>query len=227
MLPRDASSLWSGIGIYIRRFQSYPLFLLCPYMRTHTQNYCKSTRFLERLVCRTLSPPPPLLRVLPKSAGWLCREVIGMLSTSWGERPSMHREKEKLEFSFATTDGDASLKAKMEAVHDPTSTNLYMEGWVFYLFSFWILGFGFLRFCGPFSLCCLFCAFFFVSFSLYYFLCVSRFFVPFLRPIFVPFSSLSSSRFLSPSLSLPFQGFHLANVILLFGHFRSPLSAEH
>jgi hypothetical protein len=25
---------------------------------------------------------------------------------------------------------DASFKAKMESLHDPTSTNLYMEGWV-------------------------------------------------------------------------------------------------
>jgi hypothetical protein len=28
----------------------------------------------------------------------------------------------------ASTAGDASFKAKMESLHDPTSTNLYMEG---------------------------------------------------------------------------------------------------
>ena len=36
-----------------------------------------------------------------------------------------------------STGGDASFKAKMESLHDPTSTNLYMEGSVFALSNIW------------------------------------------------------------------------------------------
>ena len=45
------------------------------------------------------------------------------------ERELGRQEEGEMEFPFSTTtDGDANFKAKMEALHDPTSTNLYMEG---------------------------------------------------------------------------------------------------
>ena len=81
------------------------------------------------------------------------------------------------EFSMSTTttDGDANFKAKMEALHDPTSTNLYMEGWVFYFYFYFylggVLGFGVFCFCGLFSLGRFLWAVFFGSFSLGRFLC--------------------------------------------------------
>ena len=36
-----------------------------------------------------------------------------------------------------STAGDATFKAKMESLHDPMSTNLYMEGSVFALSDIW------------------------------------------------------------------------------------------
>ena len=46
----------------------------------------------------------------------------------WDAGAQRQEDEGELEFPFAGTDGDANFKAKMEALHDPTSTNLYMEG---------------------------------------------------------------------------------------------------
>ena len=113
-------------------------------------------------------------------------------------------EEGELELEFSATDGDANFKAKMEALHDPTSTNLYMEGWVF----FWVLDFGFLgfgsRFLHAFSL-----RRFFLLFSLCRFLCCflwAIFFVlPFSLRCFlwtVVFRPFSLRCFLRPVCSL-------------------------
>ena len=110
--------------------------------------------------------------------------------------------------------------------------------------------FGFLRFCGLLSLCLLlvsfFYAVFFVPFSLDRFLS-AVFFVLFSSSRFLRLASscfilrfvffallfvflvpllVYSSRSLPPSLSLPSRNSRLANVIILFGHFRLPLSID-
>ena len=93
------------------------------------------------------------------------------------ERELGRQEEGALEFPFSTTtDGDANFKAKMEALHDPTSTNLYMEGWVFFSFlGSWFWVFGFLGFCasvGRFLSAVFFGPFFFVLFfCVPFFLC--------------------------------------------------------
>jgi hypothetical protein len=46
------------------------------------------------------------------------------LSPSWDETGGISGGS----VGGASTAGDATFKAKMESLHDPTSTNLYMEG---------------------------------------------------------------------------------------------------
>ena len=63
----------------------------------------------------------------------------GNLAPSGSSSPSWNEQGEISGGSVGggSTAGDATFKAKMESLHDPTSTNLYMEGSVLALRNIW------------------------------------------------------------------------------------------
>lgn len=63
----------------------------------------------------------------------------GNLAPSGSSTPSWNEQDEISGGSVGggSTAGDATFKAKMESLHDPMSTNLYMEGSVLTLWHLW------------------------------------------------------------------------------------------
>jgi hypothetical protein len=57
----------------------------------------------------------------------------GSSSPSWNEQGEISGDS----VGGGSTAGDATFKAKMESLHDPMSTNLYMEGSVLALRNIW------------------------------------------------------------------------------------------
>ena len=65
----------------------------------------------------------------------------GNLAPSGSSTPSWNEQDERSVCSVGdgSSAGDATFKAKMESLHDPMSTNLYMEGSVLAFRNIWTI----------------------------------------------------------------------------------------